>query len=120
MLNHVLLEVSDLARSGAFYDAVLKPIGWRRHDVSEEAVGWGMVKPVFMISDEHPPRPGFGIIAFGAPGIAAVKASWEAGIEMGGESVAEPGETGTEASGFFSAFLRDPDGYGLEITVSNG
>lgn len=79
-----------------------------------------MAKPVFLISNEHPPRPGFGVITFAAPGIAAVKASWEAGRASGGASVAEPGQTGTEASGSYSAFLRDPDGYGVEITVANG
>lgn len=120
MLHHVLLEVSHLARSASFYDAVLTPIGWRRHEVSSEEIGWGMAKPVFLISDAHPPRPGFGVITFAAPGIAAVKASWEAGIETGGENVAEPGEAETVASGSYSAFLRDPDGYGIEITVSNG
>lgn len=120
MLHHVLLEVSDLARSARFYDAVLTPIGWRRHDVSAEEIGWGMAKPVFVISDHHPPKPGFGVITFGAPGIAAVKAAWEAGVGTGGESVAEPGQAEAVASGSYSAFLRDPDGYGIEITVSNG
>lgn len=120
MLHHVLLEVLNLERSGIFYDAVLKPIGWRRHDVSAETIGWGMAKPVFLISDEHPPKPGFGVITFAAPGIAAVKAAWEAGAASGGTSVAEPGQTATEASGSYSAFLLDPDGYGIEITVSNG
>lgn len=120
MLHHVLLEVSDLMRSGAFYDSVLKPIGWRRHEIGPDTIGWGMAKPVFLVSDAHPPRPGFGVITFAAPGIAAVKAAWEAGVRLGGESVAEPGETTTEASGSYSAFLKDPDGYGIEITVSNG
>ncbi|HZJ28500.1 MAG TPA: VOC family protein [Solirubrobacterales bacterium] len=120
MLHHVLLEVTDLALSGVFYDAVLKPIGWRRHEIGRDTLGWGMAKPVFLISDEHPPKPGFGVITFSAPGIAAVKAAWEAGLQSGGESVAEPGQTGTAASGSYSAYLRDPDGYGLEITVGNG
>lgn len=120
MLHQVLLEVSDLERSAKFYDAVLTPIGWRRHEVGSEEIGWGMAKPAFLISDAHPPRPGFGVITFAASGIAAVKAAWEAGTETGGESVAEPGETGTATSGPYSAFLRDPDGYGIEVTVSNG
>ena len=120
MLHHILIEVSNLEESGAFYDAVLKPIGWRRHEISPDTIGWGMARPVFLISDAHPARPGFGVVTFGAPGIAAVKAAWEAAVRLGGESVAEPGETTTDASGSYSAFLRDLDGYGIEITVSNG
>src|SRR4029077_15997932 len=49
MLHHVLLEVSDLARSASFYDALLAPLGWRRHFEEDGTIGWGIAKPVFFI-----------------------------------------------------------------------
>ena len=58
MLHHVLLEVSDLERSASFYDALLAPLGWRRHFEEDETIGWGIVKPVFFIAAHHEPKAG--------------------------------------------------------------
>jgi catechol 2,3-dioxygenase-like lactoylglutathione lyase family enzyme len=117
VLHHVLLEVADLERSGAFYDALLAPLGWRRHFDDDETIGWGIAKPVFFIAAHHQPRPGFGIVSFSASGIAAVKASWEGAVAAGGTSVNQPGAARGRGSGPYSAFLRDPDGYDVEVTV---
>jgi catechol 2,3-dioxygenase-like lactoylglutathione lyase family enzyme len=112
------MEVADLEASSAFYDAFLGPLGWRRHFERDGTVGWGIAQPVFFISADHPPAPGFGLICFSAKGIAAVKAAWEAGVAAGGESMGEPGEAHGHGSGSYSAFLRDPDHYDIEVTVS--
>jgi catechol 2,3-dioxygenase-like lactoylglutathione lyase family enzyme len=119
MLHHVLLEVSDLERSASFYDALLAPLGWRRHFDTDEMVGWGIAKPVFFISNRHGPQPGFGLLSFSGLGLVAVKAAWEAGVRAGGLSAAEPGERRSQGSGSFSAFLKDPDGYEIEVTVGS-
>ena len=117
MLHHVLLEVADLQRSGAFYDALLAPLGWRRHFDDETVIGWGIAKPVFFVAANHPPQPGFGMVSFSASGIAAVKASWEGACAAGGSTAAEPGTRRAHGSGPYSAFLKDPDGYDVEVTV---
>ncbi len=117
MLHHVRLEVADLDASSAFYDALLAPLGWRRHFERDETVGWGIAKPVFFISAHHPPAAGFGLICFSATGIAAVKAAWEAGVSAGGVSMGEPGESRSHGSGSYSAFVKDPDGYDIELTI---
>jgi catechol 2,3-dioxygenase-like lactoylglutathione lyase family enzyme len=119
MLHHVLLEVSDLERSASFYDALLAPLGWRRHFEEDGTVGWGIAKPVFFVASHHEARPGFGLLSFSALGIVAVKASWEAGLGAGGLSVSEPGERRSHGSGSYSAFLKDPDGYEIEITIGS-
>ncbi len=64
MLHHVLLEVSDLDRSAAFYDSMLAPLGWRRHFEEDETIGWGIAKPVFFVAAHHDPKPGFGLLSF--------------------------------------------------------
>ena len=38
MIHHVSVEVDDLERSGRFYDAVLRPLGWRRHLDTDERI----------------------------------------------------------------------------------
>jgi catechol 2,3-dioxygenase-like lactoylglutathione lyase family enzyme len=119
MLHHVLLEVGDLDRSAAFYDSMLAPLGWRRHFEQDQTIGWGIAKPVFFVSAKHDPAPGFGLLSFSALGIVAVKAAWENGVKSGGASVADPGEQRSPGSGSYSAFLRDPDGYEIEITIGS-
>jgi catechol 2,3-dioxygenase-like lactoylglutathione lyase family enzyme len=119
MLHHVLLEVSDLERSASFYDTMLAPLGWRRHFEEDETIGWGIAKPVFFISGHHGPAPGYGLLSVSGLGLVAVKAAYENGIRAGGTSVAEPGERRSYGSGSYSAFLKDPDGYEIEITVGS-
>ena len=47
MIHHVTVDVGDLEQSARFYDAVLGSLGWRRHIDNEQAVAWGIVRPVF-------------------------------------------------------------------------
>jgi len=117
MLHHVLLEVSDLEQSGWFYDSLLSPLGWRRHFEQNSTIGWGIARPVFFISANHSPAAGFGLLSFSAAGIAAVKAAFEAGVDAGGTGMSEPGKTRGDGSGSYSAFLQDPDGYDIEVTI---
>ncbi|MCB0827188.1 MAG: VOC family protein [Solirubrobacterales bacterium] len=117
MLHHIVLEVSDLDRASRFYDAMLSPLGWRRHTNSEEAIGYGISRPVLFITERTGARAEGTLVSLGAPGIAAVKAAWEGGCDSGGSNVAQPGETGAHGSGSYSAFVRDPDGHDIEITV---
>jgi catechol 2,3-dioxygenase-like lactoylglutathione lyase family enzyme len=119
VLHHVLLEVSDLERSASFYDALLAPLGWRRHFEEDKTIGWGIAKPVFFIAAHHEPKAGFGLISFSGLGIVAVKAAWEGGMSAGGASVSEPGERRSYGSGSYSAFIKDPDGYEIEITIGS-
>jgi catechol 2,3-dioxygenase-like lactoylglutathione lyase family enzyme len=119
MLHHVLLEVSDLELSGSFYDTLLAPLGWRRHFEEDKTIGWGIAKPVFFIASHHEPKAGFGLLSFSALGIVAVKAAWEGGMSAGGTKVSDPGERRSYGSGSYSAFLKDPDGYEIEITIGS-
>lgn len=41
MLHHLSIAVSDLDRASAFYDAVLKPLGYTQVFADDEAVGYG-------------------------------------------------------------------------------
>ena len=42
MIDHVGFEVSDLARSARFYDALFAPLGGRRVFDGEAAIGYGV------------------------------------------------------------------------------
>jgi catechol 2,3-dioxygenase-like lactoylglutathione lyase family enzyme len=119
MLNYVRVKVADADRSGAFYDALLGPLGWRRHEDSGPVVGWGLVKAVFFITAvDGPPQPGFGHVSFPANSIPAVKAAWEGGIAHGGEPRDEPGAAPLHGSGNYAARMLDADGYLIEVSVA--
>lgn len=118
MIHHASVEVSDLARSGRFYDAVLGPLGWRRQVDTDELVAWGIFKPVFFASTRRPPAPGGGHICFAAHGIPAVKAAWEGGVAAGGDDDGPPGPRRQYGPGYYSAYMLDPDGYRIEVAVS--
>ena len=44
MFDHISIGVSDIKTSGAFYDAVLKPLGYTRLSDGEGALGFGEAK----------------------------------------------------------------------------
>ncbi len=115
MIHYVTLNVSDMERSGSFYDAVLAPLGWRRQAESASSISWGMHKPALYINSDGSQGPGFGVVSFPAKSIPAVKASFESGVSSGGEVVAEPGSPPAQGPGTYAARLRDPDGYEVEI-----
>jgi catechol 2,3-dioxygenase-like lactoylglutathione lyase family enzyme len=119
VIHHVVLGVSDLEGSGEFYDSLLAPLGWRRHLQDDGVIGWGIAKPVFFVSADEKATPTHGLVCFSAPGIAAVKAAWESGMAHGGSSIDGPGEARRTGSGSYSAFLADPDGHSVEVTVSS-
>ena len=74
-------------------------------------------------SSSSPPSttrsPASACSSFSALGIVAVKAAWENGVKSGGVSVSDPGEQRSHGSGSYSAFLKDPDGYEIEITIGS-
>jgi len=49
MLHYAAVKVSDLERSGAFYDSILAPLGWRRQEAPADSVSWGLIKAEFYI-----------------------------------------------------------------------
>jgi catechol 2,3-dioxygenase-like lactoylglutathione lyase family enzyme len=119
MLNYAAVKVSDLERSGDFYDAILAPLGWRRQEAPADSVSWGLIKAEFFITKDETPRPGYGLISFPAKSIPAVKASFESGSARGGEPVAEPGAAPSFGPGKYSCRLNDPDGYLVEVCVAH-
>ena len=120
MIDHVGLEVADLARSAAFYDAVFHRLGARRTFESEAAIAYGRVDPqVWIVARGRAPGPGFGHLALQAAGKAAVVAAHEAGLAHGGTDDGPPGPRPQYGPRYYAAYLKDPDGYRVEV-VSGG
>jgi catechol 2,3-dioxygenase-like lactoylglutathione lyase family enzyme len=126
VLDHVALEVADLARAARFYDALMHALGGRRIVDSPDGIGYGRDRPQLWLM----PRPGNGgnagatngdgrtargHIAIAAAGRRAVDAAHEAGIAAGGRDGGAPGPRAFGPPSYYSGYLVDPDGAWLEL-----
>ena len=113
MLDHVSLKVGDYARSQAFYDAALQPLGLARQmGDGQNFAGYGAPgKPVFWIG-----RGGAGAahVAFAAADKGEVEAFYRAALAAGGTDNGAPGPRPEYHPGYYAAFVLDPDGYNIE------
>jgi catechol 2,3-dioxygenase-like lactoylglutathione lyase family enzyme len=116
VIDHVGVEVSDLARSSRFYDAVFYALGARRMIDGEHAVAYGVNHPTFWITMRgRSPAPGYGHVALQASGRAAVDAAYRAGLEHGGGDDGPPGPRPQYGRGCYAAYLLDPDRLRVEV-----
>ncbi len=116
MIDHIGFEVSDLARSARFYDAVFHALGARRVLSSEQAVAYGVDAPtVWIVVRGRAPAPGYGHMALRGRGRAAVDAAHRAAIANGGSDDGPPGPRPAYGDGYYAGYLRDPDGLRVEI-----
>jgi catechol 2,3-dioxygenase-like lactoylglutathione lyase family enzyme len=120
MIDHVGFEVSDLARSARFYDAVFFALGVRRLRESPHARAYGVNQPTFwIVTRGRMSAPGYGHIAFSATGRVAVDGAHSAGIANGGRDDGEPGLRPQYGASYYAAYLLDPDGMRVEIVANS-
>ncbi len=127
MFSHVTVGARDLARTGAFYDAILAPLGIVRRWEGQEGdgppgIGWsaaGSRVPSFFVTepfDRGAASAGNGCMtAFLAPSPAAVRAAHAAALAAGGSDEGAPGERPHYGRGYCGAYLRDPEGNKLHV-----
>lgn len=116
MLDHLSIQVADVDRAAAFYDRVLGTIGGTRILEFPGVIGYGTGFPCFWIGAEETAgdRRQECHIAFTAPSREAVQAFRDAAAELGYEILHEPRVWPEYHSGYFGAFVRDPDGNNVE------
>lgn len=123
-LSHVGIPVSDIAKSKAFYEAALQPLGMGvTMEVGPElteskgtAIGFGTPETngLFWIGDNE--KVGEGVhIAFEADDHATVDAFYEAAIAAGGQDNGKPGPRPHYGPNYYAAFVYDPDGANIEV-----
>jgi catechol 2,3-dioxygenase-like lactoylglutathione lyase family enzyme len=116
MIDHVGFEVSDLARTTAFYDPVFHALGARRMHDTPQAVAYGVNGPiVWFVMRGLGPGPAYGHLALQASGKAAVDAAYAAGLGHGGTDQGPPGQRPRYGRRYYAAYLADPDGLRVEF-----
>jgi catechol 2,3-dioxygenase-like lactoylglutathione lyase family enzyme len=118
MLNHISIGVADIGRTKRFYDAALKPLGYRCLSQSEGSLGYGRDSVALWISAVERPVPAddkSGLhVCFDAPERKDVAAFHAAALKAGGRDNGKPGLRKDYGDNYYAAFVVDPDGYRLE------
>jgi catechol 2,3-dioxygenase-like lactoylglutathione lyase family enzyme len=118
MLNHISFGVRDIARTKRFYDAALKPLGYRCLSESPTSLGYGKEAVALWISPSERPVPAdeqSGLhVCFDAPTRKAVDAFHQAALGAGGRDNGKPGLRADYGDDYYAAFVVDPDGYRIE------
>ena len=120
MIDHITIGVSNFARSTAFYDAALAPLGVKplfvvpkEHTDGVDVVGYGDSRPWFWIAGQNALRGKFHV-AFSARTRAQVDAFHAAALAAGGIDNGAPGVRPHYDPNYYGAFVLDPDGFNVE------
>ena len=119
MIDHVGFEVSDLARSARFYDAIF--CAARRAARCSTSDGRDRLRRARAASSSGSSRaaarrrPAYGHVALSAHGRAAVDAAYAAALGAGGRDDGPPGPRPQYGPTYYAAYLLDPDGLRVEV-----
>lgn len=122
-INHLGIAVTDIAKSKAFYEAALEPLGMGvtmefgpdKTEGGGTAIGFGAKgdNGLFWIGDND--KVGTGLhVAFDAASHDEVDAFYEAAIAAGGRDNGKPGPRPHYGPNYYAAFVYDPDGANIE------
>jgi catechol 2,3-dioxygenase-like lactoylglutathione lyase family enzyme len=114
MIDHLSLNVSDVAASRAFYEAALAPLGYAVVMEWDGRVAFGPAgRPIFFIGRRDLAQTGLHI-AFAAKDRAAVDAFHAAALAAGARDNGAPGMRPQYHAHYYGAFVLDPDGNNAE------
>ena len=122
MLDHIGFKVADFARSKAFYERALAPLGYGLvMEVTPEMTGTDSRHAGFGADRKPEFWIGTGDVTHGSLHVAliardraAVDAFHAAALAAGGSDNGAPGLRPIYHPNYYGAFVRDPDGHNIE------
>ena len=118
MIGYTSLGTADLARSAAFYDALLSELSARQVMTRDDFIVWATEAggPAFSIHIPENGKPysvGNGVmVALTAGDTAQVDKLHSRALELG---ASDEGKPGYREEGFYAGYFRDPDGNKLNV-----
>lgn len=112
MIDHLSIGVTDLAKSKAFYEEALKPLGYQVKVEMEHGICLGAEDggDIWIVKSE----PSKIHLAFTAQDRAIVDQFYQAAMKAGGVDNGAPGLRPHYHKDYYGAFVFDPDGYNVE------
>jgi catechol 2,3-dioxygenase-like lactoylglutathione lyase family enzyme len=124
MFDHVSIGVRDVAKAKRFYDAALKPLGYKCLSQGEGSLGYGRDTVGLWIGATQRPVPAdekSGLhFCLTAPTRKSVDAFHAAAVRSGGRDNGKPGVRSDYSPDYYAAFVVDPDGYRIEAYCGQG
>jgi catechol 2,3-dioxygenase-like lactoylglutathione lyase family enzyme len=115
MIDHVVFFITDMARSRAFYDRALAPLGIERITADDHAfAGYGVPEKGWFWIGPAKEKPTGTHVAFAAPDRAAVQTFYQTALAAGGRDNGAPGLRPQYQANYYGAFVLDPDGHNIE------
>jgi len=126
MLDHVILTVSDFARSVAFYDQALRPLGitafldFKGEDGHPDLKGFGKDGRFFLWLKEGRSDPQAVHVGLAAASHAEVNAFFAAAMAAGGRAKTPPAAQLQYHPDYYATWVLDPDGHDIEVVNKTG
>jgi catechol 2,3-dioxygenase-like lactoylglutathione lyase family enzyme len=121
MIDHITVAVSELQRSGLFYERAFEPLGYRV-SFGKEGVFWAFdvgEGGLFEIQSSDSQLPLTRVhVAFRVNRKADVDAFYRAALEAGGVDNGAPGPRPEYSDNYYACFVLDPDGYNIEAMLN--
>ena len=117
-IDHLWVRVRDLQASQRFYATIAPHAGLREEPAPGRARFVGPGVSLSLVRDARPPTTNVHI-AFAGATDASVRSFHAAALAAGYEDNGGPGERAVYHSGYYGAFVRDPDGHNVEVVNHN-
>lgn len=121
MLDHIILTVSNVERSLAFYEAALKPVKirffmpYKGENGHPDLWGFGDGKRACFWLKQGTPDPGSIHWGFKAESNTLVDDFYQAAMAAGAQDNISPRARLEYYPGYYAADVFDPDGYSFEV-----
>ena len=114
MIDHAVVRVRDLKASARFYEAALRPLGYRRLKEFPGFIGLGAGDKTDLWIGQVEPATKGAHLAFASHDRKAVDAFHAAALKAGGKDNGAPGVRAHYHPHYYGAFVLDPDGNNIE------
>lgn len=120
MLSHITLRVKDLEESKQFFCVALVPLGMELLYDKHETAGFGQrdkkgTWSLFLKQGEAGEVKSFSCLAFASKSKEEVQQFHAAALTAGGSDNGTPGYRPHYHTGYYAAYVTDPNGYNIEV-----
>ncbi|MDX6409710.1 MAG: hypothetical protein QOE13_2781 [Gaiellaceae bacterium] len=116
-IDHLWIRVADVPASVSFYDTIASHAGFRLRRSTPDRAQFAGENGSFSVVSGRPTEPFH--VAFAAPDDATVDRFHHAALAAGYRDNGAPGERSEYHSGYYGAFVLDPDGNNVEVVNHN-